>query len=79
MTTATLTSKGQLTIPKTVRDALGIGPGDRVEFVQTADGKFVMIPSTKPVMRLKGSIRNPKTPVSLADMDDAAAEGAMGE
>jgi AbrB family looped-hinge helix DNA binding protein len=79
MAAATVTSKGQLTLPKSVRDALGVGPGDRVEFVQMADGNFAMMPATKPIMRLKGSIRKPKVPVSLADMDDAIAEGAMGE
>jgi len=79
MTAATVTSKGQLTIPKDVREALGIGPGDRVEFVQMADGSFAIKPATKPLMRLKGSIRKPLSPVSLADMDDAVAEGAAGE
>lgn len=79
MTAATVTSKGQLTLPKSVREALGVGPGDRVEFVQMADGNFAMMPATKPVMRLKGSIRKPKAPVSLADMDDAIAEGSLGE
>ena len=79
MTAATLTSKGQLTIPKAVRDALGIGPGDRVDFVRMADGNFAVIPATKSIKRLKGIIPKPKKPVSLDDMDDAIAEGALGE
>ncbi len=79
MTAATLTSKGQLTIPKDVRDALGVGPGDRVDFVRMADGNFAVMPATKSIKRLKGIIPKPKKPVSLDDMDDAIAEGALGE
>jgi AbrB family looped-hinge helix DNA binding protein len=48
MAAATLTSKGQLTVPKAVRDALGVGPGDRVDFVQMADGNFAVMPATNP-------------------------------
>jgi antitoxin PrlF len=79
MTAATVTSKGQLTIPKDVREALGIGPGDRVEFVQMADGNFAVMPATKSIKRLKGIIPKPRTPVSLEDMDDAIVAGAAGE
>jgi AbrB family looped-hinge helix DNA binding protein len=79
MTAATLTSKGQLTIPKDVREALGVGPGDRIEFVQMADGSFAVMPATKSIKRLKGIIPKPRTPVSLEDMDDAIVAGAAGE
>jgi AbrB family looped-hinge helix DNA binding protein len=37
-----VTSKGQVTIPKPVRDLLGIGPGSRVDFRRTADGAIVI-------------------------------------
>ena len=40
----TVTSKGQVTIPKAVRDFLGIGPGSKVEFRRTADGQIVVVP-----------------------------------
>jgi antitoxin PrlF len=79
MTAAKLTSKGQLTIPKDVRDALGVGPGDRVDFVRMADGNFAVMPATKSIKRLKGIIPKPRTPVSLEDMDEAIAGGAIGE
>jgi len=79
MSAATLTSKGQLTVPKAVRNALGVGPGDRVDFVQMADGNFAVMPATKSIKRLKGIIPKPEKPVSLDDMDDAIAEGAIGE
>jgi AbrB family looped-hinge helix DNA binding protein len=40
----TVTSKGQVTIPKAVRDFLGIGPGSAVEFRRVEDGKVIVVP-----------------------------------
>lgn len=79
MTAATLTSKGQLTLPKEVRAALGVGPGDRVDFVRMEDGNFAVLPATHSVKSLMGLIPKPKKPVSLEDMDKAIARGAKGE
>ncbi|ANP45793.1 AbrB/MazE/SpoVT family DNA-binding domain-containing protein [Candidatus Viadribacter manganicus] len=79
MTAATLTSKGQLTLPKDVRVALGVGPGDRVDFVRMEDGNFAVMPATLSIKSLKGLIPAPKKPVSLADMDKAIGRGAKGE
>jgi AbrB family looped-hinge helix DNA binding protein len=42
--TTTVTRKGQVTIPKTVRDFLGIGPGSKVEFRRARDGNVVVVP-----------------------------------
>lgn len=78
MTAATLTSKGQLTVPKEVRDALGVGPGDRLEFVRMDDGNYAVMPAAHSVKRLKGLIAKPKKPVSLDEMDKAIARGAKG-
>lgn len=78
MTTATITSKGQLTLPKEIRIALGVGPGDRVDFVRMEDGNFAVLPATRSVKSLKGLIPRPKKAVSLADMDAAIARGAKG-
>ena len=78
MSAATLTSKGQLTLPKEVRVALGVGPGDRVDFVRMEDGNFAVIPATMPVKRLKGILKKPGRAVSLAAMDKAIARGAKG-
>jgi antitoxin PrlF len=78
MAAATLTSKGQLTLPKEVRAALGVGPGDRVDFVLMEDGNFAVLPATHSVKGLKGIIPKPKKAVSLADMDKAIAGGAKG-
>ena len=79
MTAATLTSKGQLTLPKDVRVALGVGPGDRVDFVRMEDGNFAVLPATHSVKKLKGIISRPKKAVSLEDMDKAIARGANSE
>jgi len=79
MTAATLTSKGQLTLPKDVRVALGVGPGDRVDFVRMEDGNFAVLPATHSVKKLKGIISRPKRVVSLEDMDKGIARGASSE
>ena len=79
MSAATLTPKGQLTLPKEVRAALGVGPGDRVEFVRMEDGNYAVMPATQSVKMLKGLIPKPRKPVTLADMDAAIARGAKGE
>lgn len=52
MAATTLTSKGQVTVPKNVRDFLGIGPGSKVTFELTQKGDVVLRPvATKPVRR----------------------------
>lgn len=79
MATATLTSKGQITLPKSVRDRLGLDSGDRVEFVEVADGVFNLMPATRDVRELKGLISKPLNPVSIDDMNRAIAhKGARG-
>lgn len=76
MSTATLTSKGQLTLPKEVRTALGVGPGDRVTFVRMEDGNFAVVPATDSVMNLKGLLTKPDRAVTLEEIESAIAEGA---
>jgi bifunctional DNA-binding transcriptional regulator/antitoxin component of YhaV-PrlF toxin-antitoxin module len=62
-----------------VRAALGVGPGDRVDFVRMEDGNFAVMPATHSVQSLKGLIPKPEKPVSLDEMDAAIARGATGE
>lgn len=76
MPTATLTSKGQITIPKEVRDALGVGTGDRLEFVETAKGVFEVVAASRDVRELKGLIARPARSVSVDDMRKAVARRA---
>ena len=44
---STVTSKGQVTIPKRVRDLLGIGPGSQIDFERAADGRVVLVQTGK--------------------------------
>lgn len=71
MTTATLTSKGQVTIPVSVRSGLGVETGDRVEFIEVAPGHYELVAATLPVTALKGLIPKPERPVSVDDMTAA--------
>jgi AbrB family looped-hinge helix DNA binding protein len=73
MSTATMTSKGQITVPAVVRSALGVGAGDRVEFVQVEPGRFEMIAATQSVTALKGLVRKPVAPISIEAMNEAIA------
>ncbi len=77
MSTAMVTSKGQITIPAAVRASLGLEAGSRVEFVETEKGKFAIVPATSPVQALKGMLRKPSSPVTIGQMNKAiAAQGA---
>lgn len=71
MATATMTSKGQITIPAAVRATLGVESGDRVEFVQIEPGRFELVAATQSVTALKGLVRKPTAPVTIAAMNDA--------
>jgi AbrB family looped-hinge helix DNA binding protein len=65
-TDATLTSKGQTTIPKEIRDSLGLQPGDRMTFTLMPDGTVVMRVKTKSVMELAGLLRKKgRKPVAI--------------
>lgn len=75
MPTATLTSKGQITIPKEIRDQLRLQTGHRLEFEIDKNGKVSLIPRNKDIRSLKGIIRSKrKTPVSVEEMNQAIAE-----
>lgn len=70
MSTATVTTKGQITIPAEVRRRLGLETGDRVEFVEIEDG-FAIKVANDDVRALKGLLRTPAKPVTLAAMEAA--------
>ena len=72
MPTATLTSKGQLTLPKAIRDRLRLGAGDRVDFLIKDDGTIVLRPATADVRELSGLLhRKGIKPLSVGEMDAA--------
>ena len=71
--TATVSSKGQITIPVSVRNELKLGPGDRVEYVQIAPGRYEMITENADVTDLKGMFSVAKKFVSIETMVQAIA------
>lgn len=73
---ATITSKGQITLPKGIRDRLHLRAGDKIEFVVLEDGRVELVPVTAPVTQLKGMLPRPKRPVSLEQMDVAIRDRA---
>ena len=80
MTTATVTSKGQITIPAQVREALNVVAGDRVEFVEVAPGRYEFIAATRSVTDLKGMFGKAAKVVSIEEMNAAiAARGASAK
>lgn len=77
MASTTVSAKGQVTIPASVRSALGLAPGSRVEFVQTPQGQYAIVPAMVSASELKGVLRKPPKPVSIEAMNAAIAkEGA---
>jgi antitoxin PrlF len=77
MAAATITSKGQITIPARVRLALGVDAGDRIEFVEVAKGEFNIVAATRSVRELNGMLyRKGRKAVSIEEMNAAIAEGA---
>jgi antitoxin PrlF len=69
MANARLTSKGRMTIPQRVRDALRLQVGDRVAFVETEPGRFELIAATNSVKVLKGMLGETTKTVSIEEMN----------
>ena len=77
MPTSTLTRKGQTTIPKKIREHLGIGSGDRLEYTVDVDGRVILTPSTADISELDGLLaRRRKEPVSVEEMQRAVEREA---
>ncbi len=74
MTTATLSSKGQITIPKKIRDLYHLEAGDKIEFLEDDRGLVTIWPVTENVTKLKGMIAKPKKPVSIEEMNRVILE-----
>ena len=73
MSTATLTSTGQITIPADVRRSLNVQTGDRVEFVQVEAGRFELVAVTRSVRELKGLFGKPARTISIDEMNRVIA------
>lgn len=75
MPIAKVNRRGQVTVPKSVRDRLKIGPGDRLEFIVERNGRVSIVPATVSQHSLVGALRpEPGRRVSVEDMNRAIEE-----
>lgn len=78
MSMSTMTSKGQITLPRDVRRALELGVGDKIDFVPV-EGGFKLVPLRKDLSCLRGKFAGRvKKPVTIEEMDDAIAQLVAG-
>lgn len=71
MSEAKMTSKGQITLPKDIRDRLGLRQGDRVRFIVEDDGRVRLLPAKRDISELVGILPKPKRSYSLEEIDEA--------
>ena len=76
MPTATMTSKGQITIPVKVRKALGLKPGARIDFYEIEDGEYALRPKTGSIMGMRGCLAYSGPPMSMEEMNQAVLDHA---
>ena len=74
MIESSITKKGQTTLPKPVRETLGVKAGDRVRYV-ISEGEVRILP-VRPISRLFGLVRHDGPTVSVEEMEQAVADGA---
>ena len=72
----TITSKGQITLPKKIRDMLDLRPGHRIEFIADSKGNITMIPIKRSIKDLKGMVPKSAKTVSLEQMKEAVESEA---
>ena len=77
MSTATITSKGQITIPKAIRDSLHLRTGDRVEFLIHGESEAILRPITKSVDDVFGKLRQSGRTKRTVDEMETAIAGRM--
>ena len=71
-----ITVKGQATIPKAIREHLGLKPGDRVKFFVHPDGSVVLLPKL-PISALRGILKSRRRrPVTIEEMHEAVVATA---
>ena len=80
MPKSTLTSKGQITLPKEIREKLHLKTGSKIDFVTDSSGQVILKPFRTNFRVLAGMVRSPhRRPLTLKEIDEAIARGAMGE
>ena len=79
MPISTLTSKGQVTIPKEVRDRLHLKTGSRLDFIFSTSGQVILKPVQSDFRSIRGIVHSKrKGPVSVKEMNEAIAKGYSG-
>ena len=73
MTSVTLSSKGQMIIPKSIRDQLQLKAGDKIDIYLEGDNRVMVVPIKKSLRNLKGFLPKPDRAVSLKEMDQSIA------
>lgn len=76
MPRSTLTSKGQITVPKVVREALAVHPGDTLAFLIHDDGTVTVEAETVDLLELRGAVKPRKSGVTVEAMNDAIRRSA---
>jgi AbrB family looped-hinge helix DNA binding protein len=77
MANATVTTKGQVTIPKEIRDYLKLDTGSKVDFIVDENGAVKLIPLNVPVQKLSGILhKKGMNPATLTQMEEAIKRGA---
>lgn len=74
---AKVTSKGQITVPKSVRERLNVGPGDYVLFREQPDGTFIVEAASTDIMTLAGTVRSTVKGVTIENMAAAVSDEAI--
>ena len=77
MPTATVTSKGQVTIPAETRKRLRLVPGSKIDFVQNAAGETVVRAKTGDIRALRGILKYDGPPVSIEEMNKAIGRAVV--
>jgi AbrB family looped-hinge helix DNA binding protein len=78
MPSATLTIKGQMIIPKAVREYLRLRPGDRMEFLLEGNGRVVLVPTVVDARELEGILPPPRKPVTIEKMKKVIRKRGAG-
>ena len=79
MNSSTMTSKGQTTIPKEIRELLHLHVGDKIDFIIEPDNRVILCPSTTDIRHLKGLLkRKGGKKVSVELMNKIIIESAIG-
>jgi AbrB family looped-hinge helix DNA binding protein len=79
MPSSTITSKGQLTVPKEIREHLGLKPGDRIDFVKDRSGRVTLKATDTDIRSLRGILKSKrKQPLSVEEMNEVIARGYAG-